>query len=210
MKKRQHSQQAGFTLLEMLLALVIFTLVSIAGWQILSTVSNAREVQSDHEQRLQSLDYAFLLMKQDFRQFVDRGKRVDEKVSSESLLSAEGFLDSDDQGISFVRTGWQNAEYRLPRSNLQRVYYRLKDNQLERGYDRVLDTLAENDPQYRTLLNGVDALSFRFYYKGQWQEALKNNELPEGVAVYLRLEREGDIERRFILPASWSATNGEV
>ncbi|OED41011.1 type II secretion system protein GspJ [Endozoicomonas sp. (ex Bugula neritina AB1)] len=209
MKHSIRLKAQGFTLLEMLLALVIFTSVSIAGWQILSTISNAREVQSAHEQHLKALDYAFLLMKQDIRQLVDRGKRVDERVSSQSLFSEEGLLDSDDQGITFVRTGWHNADSRLPRSTLQRVYYRLKGNQLERGYDRVLDTPA-NDPEYRALISGVESLSFRFYYRGHWQEALSHSQLPEAIAVKLTFKKESDIERRFIIPSPWSATNGEV
>ena len=200
----------GFTLLEMLLALVIFTLLSLAGWQILGTVTKARDVQAEHELRLGELDYAFLLMKQDFRQFVDRGPRVDGKVSSRSLFSEEGMLDSDDQAIAFVRAGWQNTGYRLPRSNLQRVYYRLKDNHLERAYDRVLDKAMDDEPEFRTLLSGVEALKFQFYYKGKWRDTIKKKKLPEAVAIQLTLTREGEIERRFILPSSWSASDADV
>ena len=210
MMKQRSVKANGFTLLEMLLALVIFTAVSIAGWQILSTITNARDVQSAHEQRLKELDYAFLLMKQDIRQLLDRGKRIDEKVSKQSLFVEEGLLNSDDQGMTFVRAGWHNSESRLPRSTLQRVYYRLKDNRLERGYDRVLDTPTDDEPVYRPLITGVESLSFRFYYKNQWQEKLSGSTLPEAVAVQLVLEKEGELERRFILPSSWSSTNGEV
>ena len=62
--------QQGFTLLEMMLALVVFAMVSLAAWQMLSTMTRARDVQSQHETRLRELDYAFLLIKQDFQQMV--------------------------------------------------------------------------------------------------------------------------------------------
>ena len=200
----------GFTLLEMLLALVIFTMVSIGGWQILTTITNARDVQTRHEQRLTELDYTMLVLKQDFRQLVDRGRRVDGKVTTNSLFTADGMHNSDSQGISFVRAGWQNAEYRLPRSNLQRVYYRLKENQLQRAYDQVLDNPTNDEAEFKVLLTGVENLSFRFYYGNQWRDQLKQNQLPKAVEIQLSLTREGQINRRFILPSSWKATDGEV
>ncbi|MCL6268744.1 type II secretion system minor pseudopilin GspJ [Sansalvadorimonas sp. 2012CJ34-2] len=204
----QVRKSRGFTLLEMLLALVIFTLVSLAAWQILSSVSYARDVQGDHQKRLDELDTAFLMIKQDLRQMVSRGVRVDSKVSEQALFAGE-ILDSDDQGLIFVRDGWLNPENRLPRSELQRVYYRLKDGALERGYDRVLDVPAGTDPVYMPLLTGVTNLKFRFYYPGQgrWLDRLEEESWPEGLAVALTLDKEGDIERRFVIPSRWGGTD---
>ena len=200
----------GFTLLEMMLALVIFTLVSLSAWQILTTITNARDVQAEHEKRLKELDYAFLLMKQDFRQMVDRGKRVDGKVSKQGLFSGDSLFDTEGQAITFVRAGWHNADDRLPRSTLQRVYYRLQENVVERAYDRILDSPTTDEPEFKPLLTGVNTLTFQFYYKGVWQDELKQDTQPEAVAVQMELEKAGEIERRFILPSSWRATDGEV
>ena len=200
----------GFTLLEMMLALVVFAMVSLAAWQMLNTMTRARDVQSQHEARLRELDYAFLLMKQDFRQLVDRAPRVDTAVGTHSLLVEEGMLDSDDQGISFVRAGWQNSGHRLPRSNLQRVYYRLKDDVLERGYDPVLDKPPENDTEFRPLLTEVESLTFRFYVEGQWEETLMESKWPEAIAIQMDVTTLGRIERRFLIPSQWRKTDHGV
>ena len=209
---RSGRSNQGFTLLEMLLALVIFTLVSFSSWQILNTVTTARDVQADNLQRLEELDYAFLLLKQDIRQIVERGVRIDGKVSERAIFSGE-ILDSQDQGLTFVRTGWQNTESRLPRSNLQRVYYRLHEGYLQRGYDRVLDQSLEVDPVYRILLSGVQELKFRFYYRegsakaGQWHDSMKEQGWPAAIAVNMVLEKRGEIERRFMIPAAFEVSD---
>lgn len=198
----------GFTLLEMMLALVIFSLLSMAGWQLLNSVTTARELVSKHERRISNIDLAFLLMKQDFRQVVDRGSRVDGRVSEQSIFTSDTMLDTDDQAISFVRTGWHNPGQRLPRSVLQRVYYRLKDGKLERWYDLVLDAPPGADSVTRTLIDDVSGLKFSFFYNQQWHPRLEAGGYAEGIRIELELNDLGIIERDFELPARWVADHG--
>ena len=202
------NRQKGFTLLEMMLALVIFSLLSIAGWQLLNTVSRSRELVTEHERRISEIDMAFLLMKQDFRQIVDRGVRIDGQVSQQSIFTGDTMLDTDDQAISFVRAGWHNPSLRLPRSELQRVYYRLKDGQLQRMYDLVLDAPSGVEPISRTLLDDVNALQFSFFYNGSWNSRVNAEGYPEGIRVELELDDLGLVERDFELPARWETEHG--
>ena len=217
------SRSRGFTLLEMLLALAIFALIGMSSWQILNTVVNARSVQSEHLKKLEAMDYAFMVIKQDIRQLVSRGVRVNDKVSQQAIFAGD-ILDSDDQGLTFVRAGWLNPESRLPRSGLQRVYYRLRNGQLERGYDRVLDTEPGTEPEYQPLLSGLNSLKFRFYYadkkgrSGQWQDTLQEDNWPAAIALRITLQSaqtrsifidddDSVIERRILIPGQWSEQN---
>lgn len=208
MRITANKSHQGFTLLEMMLALVIFSLLSIAGWQLLNTVSRSSELVAEHERRISEIDMAFLLMKQDFRQIVDRGVRIDGRVSQQSIFTGDTMLDTDDQAISFVRTGWHNPGQRLPRSELQRVYYRLKDGRLERWYDLVLDTPPGTQPVTRALLENVNSLQFSFFSNGRWHTALNAELFPEGIRVELELDDLGLIERDFELTAPWKADHG--
>ncbi len=209
MTKREHiiRKNSGFTFLEMLLALAIFTVVSLGASQILSSFSRDRDVQKEHQQRLDELDSAFLIIKQDLRQLISRGVRVDGKVSEQALFTGQ-ILDSEDQGLTFVRAGWLNPDNLLPRSELQRVYYRLNSGVFERGYDRVLDVPAGTQPQYMALISRVTSLKFRFYYAGKWQDRLKDKSWPDGIAVVVGLEDKGEIERRFVVPSQWESSHG--
>ena len=205
-------RKSGFTLLEMMLSLVIMTLVSIAAWQILQSVTKAGKVQGEHLQRQEALDYAFLLLKQDITQLVSRGVRLDGSVSKQSIFTGS-VLDSDDDGIMFVRTGWLNAGQRLPRSELQRVYYRLKDGDFQRGYDQVLDKPTLSEPEFRSLLSGISELKFRFYYQpknnqqGRWFDQQQDDQWPLAIGVSLTLENVGVIERRLLTPQQWEVIN---
>ncbi len=194
----------GFTLLEMLAAIAIFAIVSLASWQIMQGLLRAHEIGTDKHQRMEELQYAMLVIEQDLQQIVDRGPRVDGKVSQQSLFSSDDMLETEDQALAFVREGWHNPGQRLPRSELQRVYYRLKENRLERLHDYVLDTVPNTEPVKRVLLDNVTGLKFRFYINGTWQEQLgETKTLPEGLAIQIDLKEVGTIERLFILPAAW-------
>ena len=169
---RTANTQQGFTLIEMLAAIAIFALVSLASWQIMQSLMRANDVGKAQHQRMQNLQYAMLIIEQDFRQIIDRGPRVDGKVSEQSLFSSDTMLDTDDQAITFVRGGWHNPNNRLPRPELQRVFYRLKDNKLERLHDYQLDVIENTERAKRVLLGGVTGLTFEFYIKDEWKEQL--------------------------------------
>ncbi|WP_263079727.1 type II secretion system minor pseudopilin GspJ [Endozoicomonas sp. Mp262] len=197
-------RNTGFTLLEMLAAIAIFAIVSLASWQIMQSLLRAHDMGTAKHQRMEELQYAMLIIDQDLRQIVDRGPRVDGKVIQQSLFSSDDMLETDDQALAFVREGWHNPSQRLPRSELQRVYYRLKDNHLERLHDYVLDKPSATEPVKRLLLSNVSHLKFRFFINGTWQEKLDDSKtLPEGLALELELKDLGKIERLFILPGNW-------
>ena len=63
-------EQRGFTLLELMVALAIFAMLAVAGWQVFDSVSRAREqaqVQADH---LAVLQQAYLQIQQDLGQII--------------------------------------------------------------------------------------------------------------------------------------------
>ncbi|AMO58283.1 hypothetical protein GZ77_21380 [Endozoicomonas montiporae] len=202
--KRPGQHQRGFTLLEMLVAIAIFSLLTLSGRQLFMSVIDAKDVTGSQLNRLREVEYTMLVLEQDFRQLVDRGVRTDGRVSTQSLFSDGNMLSTDDQAIAFVRSNWRNPAQQLPRSELQRVSYRLKSNRLERMHHHVLDPLQNAEPVNRELLDGVNSLKFRFFYNNDWQNTLQDNgQLPEGLLIEMDLQDLGIIERRFLLPDEW-------
>ncbi|WP_422443754.1 MULTISPECIES: type II secretion system minor pseudopilin GspJ [unclassified Endozoicomonas] len=199
-------QLKGFTLLEMLAAIAIFSIISLSAWQIFQGVMTAHDVVLTKNERLRQLQYTLLLIDQDLQQIADRGTRVDNRVTAQSLFSDSQMLDSDDEALALVRHGWHNPDYRLPRPELQRVFYRLRDNRLERQYHHVLDPASINvEPVTQILLTDINSLKFSFYINGQWRDSLllAEGSLPEGLKIEFDMSDFGRIERRYILPASW-------
>lgn len=198
------SRVKGFTLLEMLLAITIFAMVSLAAWQMLNTISRTRDVQLEHEQTLHELDYAFLIIKQDIRQLIDRGTRTGNQPAGSSIFFNNA-VESTSQSLSFVRAGWHNHEQQLPRSSLQRVYYRQHGNALQRGYGQVLDKPSATSPEYHTLVNDISRLKFLFYYRDKWQDRFDRDTFPQGMAIQFEHKQLGTVERRFLIPSPWGA-----
>ena len=201
--RRKHDSR-GFTLLEMLVAIAIFSLLAMSARQLFMGTIDGRDISSSQLRRLQDVEYAMLVIEQDFRQLVDRGVRVDGSVTLQSVFSDSNMLNTDDQAIALVRANWRNPAQQLPRSDLQRVYYRLKDNQLERQHYHVLDPLENSEPVTRQLLADVDGLKFRFFYDGEWGNRISDEGiLPGGIAIELELADLGMVERRFLMPDEW-------
>ncbi|WP_165767159.1 type II secretion system minor pseudopilin GspJ [Parendozoicomonas haliclonae] len=201
-----NTSQRGFTLLEMLVAIAIFAMISLSAYQLMSAMMDARTITASVHQRMQSINTALVVLEQDFRHIVDRGLRIDGRMSSQSLFSDENMLESDDEAISFTRSQWRNPQYTLPRSELQKISYRLKEHRLERLYHYTLDPAENTEPEIRPLLDKITQLEFRFFINGSWQESFtEQNTFPQGVMVRLQLEDIGEILRVFSLPEPWGA-----
>ncbi len=204
------SSQTGFTLLEVLLALVIFAMLSLSAYAVLQGVIRNDEVSRDKITRLSELQRAFATLSRDFTQTIPRPVRINGETST-VLFQAERFqLNSDDGAVMFVRAGWLNPGGELRRSELQRVGYRLRQQTLERLTYLYPDAVTGTEPAATSLLSKVTAFSLRFYRNGEWLTQWNTpTELPAAVEITLTLEDYGTIRRRFLLTGSeTTADNG--
>ena len=60
----------GFTLLELMVAMAIFAMLAVAGWQVFDGVNRARERAQFHADNLAVLQYAYLQLQQDMNQMI--------------------------------------------------------------------------------------------------------------------------------------------
>lgn len=195
-------KQRGFTLLEVMVALGILAFVIIATHQILDSTTKAKAASDEKIAELNGLQTTFRLMDQDFSQMTKRTVRNESgDVQKQYLLAGRYVLESQYDGIAFVRDGWVNPINLLSRSELQAVGYRVLDDNLERVYRVYVDQLDNMEPRVQRILEKVEDLKFEFLdNENEWQEQWKIKALPKAVAVTLQQIEAEPIRRVFLVP----------
>jgi general secretion pathway protein J len=152
------ARRAGFTLIEMLVAVVILAILSglAYGTYREARISALHTAQS--MRRTRQIEFGLRMMVQDFAQIVPRPIR--DPLGESRLPSLAGGTGGDDL-VVFTRAGWSNTAG-LQRSTLQRVGYRLNGTTLERFYYTVLDPTSDDAPVVEKLLTGVTSVRIRY------------------------------------------------
>ena len=194
---------AGFTLLELLVALSIFGLVATLSYSGLSAVMTQQSQTEIAADRLSELQKLYLIMQRDIEQVVLRPIRDEYGDVQPPLVGGENF--------QLTRAGWRNPAGRQ-RSNLQRVGYAIEEQQLVRYSWAVLDRAQDSEPLVQLLTEAVERIQIRYLgvdneWKEQWPDtqtpanpAVVQSPLPRVVEVTVEHEMYGPIVWLFQLP----------
>ncbi len=194
-KKQLRSLNQGFTLLELLVAMVIFSFMSIMAYTALANVFKSNEVITAQEVKLKKLQRSMMFIERDMRQLILRPKSSgygDPSPAVDSGLDSEGI-------IEFTRAGNSNPTG-LVRSSLQRVRYVVQDEKLIRMSWNLVDHI-DAEPISMSLLEDVESLAFKFLnnknsWKENWDSAI---EIPKAVELTLEHKGWGKIVRLFFI-----------
>ena len=194
-------QHQGFTLLEVLIAIAVFSLISLSSFTIFDSVLKGDRTSKQKSERHNELQRAFLIIERDITQIARRSARLNGESPQSKLIqtSSDNFA-SEEQAIAFVRHGWTNPGLLLPRSDMQAVAYRLVDETLERLHFNFVDAVVGDEPKIRPLMKDVTALTIEFYSGNKWQETWPGNTLPFAIAIELDTIDYGIIRRQFLVP----------
>lgn len=190
----------GFTLLELVVVMAIFAVLSVMAYGGLATVLTARERVLQSLERTTELQKAYVRLRNDLQQLRTRPVR-------------DGFGDPQpalqlqpDGAVEFTRSGWRNP-LGHPRSGFERVAYRLDaDQRLLRVSWRVLDRAQDSPVSEVAVLERVEDIAWRFLDGDQWREAWPPLGLtgtptldaaPRAVEILLTLEDLGEVRLLF-------------
>lgn len=194
---RRVPRSKGFTLVEMLVSLFVFSLLATAGVAVMAFTVDNRSGVSDRLQRLGELQRTHALLRQDLSQAAARRVRDGRGEAARSAFSGapEGV---GDPLLAFTRRGWENPD-QLARASMQRVVWRLVDDRLERLALPALDGAAPGPAQ--VVLDGVSELRLAYRHRGQWSPAWPGGHaaVPDAVEVRMQVEGIGELRQVFLI-----------
>lgn len=203
----------GFTLLEVLIAIAIFSLISLSSFTIFDTVLSGDEKSMQRSERHNELQQAFVIIERDILQIALRSMRLNGEAPLDTFLHTpdNAFL-ADQQALAFVRHGWTNPSLLLPRSDMQSVAYRLIGETVERLHFNFVDAVVGSEPKIRPLISNVSSLIFEYYNGKKWQKTWSSKELPFAIAIEVDTKDYGVIRRQFLVagtPATLITASGK-
>ena len=191
---------SGFTLIEVLVALAIFGIMSALAYMSLAQTLNNTAMLSERMDRLQAIQRSMTYLTSELLQATPRPIRADLGQYEPALRSSF----AEDFALELTHNGWPNSAG-VPRSTQQRTAYRIEDDELVRYHWNVLDRTANSVPVATVLLDEIDSLTFRFLqFNDEWVDqwppiaaaaAANAHVLPRAVEITLVLPDEGELTR---------------
>ncbi len=191
----------GFTLVELMVALVIFALIATTSATFLFQTLGSKQQLEDRTDAIGKLRVARTLLKMDLLQLSSRPVRGRYGDSAGASFHG-GDARLGEPYLSLVRDGADNPDALLTRSTLEQVSYVIKGTSLVRRTSARLDPASNTPVQEKILLTGVKSASIRFLMNHEWTNWLEPegaaSVFPAAVSLTLDLEDIGPVEQIFL------------
>jgi len=194
--KLREDQENGFTLVELMVALLIFGLLAAAGVSLLGFSVRAQGAAQERLDDMADVRRLGAVLTADLAQAAPRISRNaigEPRVAFYGASGAEGEL-----ALAFTRRGWDNHRGD-PRPSMQRVEYRLAGDRIERRSSPMLDGAEPNPPA--TIIRGVRSITLRYRGKEDWRDRwdpLQPAELPRAIELVADIDGLGRLRQLFL------------
>jgi len=191
------ARAAGFTLIEVLVALAVLAVFATFAWRATASLVEGEARLSSEAKRWQTLDALYARIEADVRAAVPRAVRVPGGRESAWM----GSVDANGQStFAFTRAGGEPSE---PGAQGVRLAYRVNDGTVEILYWSRLDRGSGADPVAYALADGIARLDVRYADDdGAWSDRWppdRREGLPRALVVAVTLADGGRLGRFIVL-----------
>ena len=200
MNPRRIKSASGFTLLELLVALIIFALISVITYRGLTSVLQTRSHLAQENRKWRAVAMLFARIEQDLSQLTKRPVRDAQNLQAAPFVAQPNTQDTQ---LMFTRMGFPEQANAL--AGPLRCGYRLRGAVVEQIIWPAPDAAPRAEPTINRLLENVAALEFQYLDKSGagytlWPAPGTNETFPAAVQVNLELKSKELITRLFALP----------
>ncbi len=199
-------QSQGFTLLEVMIAIVIMAMIAIMTSQAFTAAIASSEATEEAIDRMAEVDRIWVLFENDTRNAIPAMPNL----VREKLIPPLYVDPSDQYRMTLLRAGYANPLH-LPRTEVVRVGYRIEDNVLWRDTWVDISESDERKAKQQKILENVEEIFIKVLptqgatvLGGPWLERWPQNgqdqqTLPSALEITLKLEDVGEVKRLYSL-----------
>lgn len=195
-------KMAGFTLLEIMVALAVFAILATITSSAMYYAFNTKARVTEHANRLNELQLALNLIERDTEQIVKRSVRSGETLVIPAFVGKPEF-------VELTRGGINNPFAREKRSTLSRIALLCQQDQLIRRSWNSLDTTKRSLFKDKVLLHHLNKCQFAYLDQNlqvlsEWRPAVRQNQhksaMPKAIQLNLGLKDWDKMSLLFIIP----------
>jgi general secretion pathway protein J len=194
------SAENGFTLIEMMVALLIFAMLAAAGVSLLTFSVRAQAAATERLDAVGNDQRMASLLASDLAQAVPRITR-DVIGANQPAFSGTNGVGAAPM-LRYVRGGWTNPDANT-RASIQRVEIALNQGRLERRTYPMVDGATAGPAML--LADNVESVHLRYRDKGVWASAWQNPapaSMPRAVELIIKRQNQPALMMAFLVGAA--------
>ena len=200
------SRNRGFTLIEVLIAVTIFAVMSAFAYRALSSILDARERVAQENQKWRGVSTFFARLEADLTNAAARSIRNSNNLPEAAFVGNLTFNKETEGQLMFTRMGLPGSSGTLAAP--QRLGYRIKQGTIEELVWPVLDQGQRTVPAVYPLLSGINSFTLRYLsstntWQTRWPPQTTSpasvRDIPKAVEVALTLDSGETITRLLLL-----------
>ena len=201
------TRKNGFTLVELLIALLLFGVLTMLAYSGLDSVMQSRDRTSTELLRLRQLQITFSQMQRDIEQLSARDGH--DALAGKLFRLSAGQTTDTGLLMQYTKNGFRNPAQQI-RSHLQRIAWRLDDKKLYRMTWPYVDRAFDDQATSALMIESITDVKIRFLdSKNEWHDlwplpdAIVDGKTllqPLAVEVTLVMEDWGEVTRLFKVP----------
>lgn len=198
--RRQRDKLSGFTLLELLVALIVFAIMSAIAYGGLNQIFAVRERLDTENRKWRELTLVFGRLEEDIGQAVNRTYLDSFGTRKSAMLGHPKLVGVDDVNLSLIRMGAGGSTEVA--ADMTHVGYRLREGRLELLQWPALDLPPRAEPIIHVLMQDIKAFDLAFMnekgaWEDKWEPDASASVLPRAVQINLTLT-SGERARRVV------------